>query len=674
MWEGTIEELRDTIRYYNQQYYNYNRSEISDAEYDQLFRTLQMLEAELDASEIPVDSPTRRIGALPVLGFAKHQHHQKMLSLQNSMDFEELRKFNMSVCSLLQQKTVEYICELKIDGLGLSSEYDGQVLQSGSTRGDGIIGEDVTQNLFAIWDIPFVLKNTHFDDANSQHIVFEIRGEVYLTKTAFAKLQTISDVSNARNAASGALRLLDPQEVRKRGLSFFAYHIAGDTAHLQVSTQEHVLQLLKQWGFQVCLHYKVCSGIDAVIEFCQYVEEQRDMLDYDIDGIVVKVNNLQQQALLGEIERTPKWASAYKFPAKRRCSIVTGIEFQVGRTGILTPVVQFESIDFQGVSVQKATLHHVGRLRELDVRVGDTIIIERAADVIPYVVGIEYDNRDIDCPVQSIPTECPVCHTAVIEDHEHIRLLCVNPTCPAHLLAELSHAVSRDALNIRSIGESLIQRLIESGKVTCLQDLLLLRYDDFIGLERVGEISAKKYAVAIENARLMFVDRFLYALNIPYLGRTVSKALVTQFGTLERILNVSYSELLHIDGIGEIIASSLAKYFAQYAQDILKLVETCHIQFIDVQQQNIDSQNSDNMQNVSKKLQGQVVCITGVFARYTREELKCKVVAEGGKVADTLTKAVTCVFCGQAAGKKQQQAQARHLPIYTEQMVETLFE
>lgn len=663
-----IEFLSTEITRHNKAYYQLDHPEISDAEYDRLLRELESLEtAHPDLRS--ADSPTQRIGSSPAEGFASVRHRGSMLSLENAMDEAEARAFDERVQRLLDtKKSVEYIGEPKLDGASLELIYRAGTLEVGATRGDGIEGEDVTANIRRIWSIPLQLRASSFaiPDTNSRSTqksdieiipaILSVRGEVVLPVAAFTRLNAErlkrggEPFANPRNAAAGSLRQLHNVDVRRLGaLEFRAYAIAEGVPP-QIQTQAEVLQQLEAWGFLVSPRFRVCRGIAEVIAFHQSLLDVRNQLPFECDGSVFKVNRLDWQRSIGEVSRAPRWAIAYKFPPQQETTVIENIEVQVGRTGALTPVAKLKPVYLAGVTVSNASLHNQDEIDRKDIRIGDTVLIQRAGDVIPQVVQVILTKRPAHARRFALPSHCPECSAPVVRLADEAVTRCPNVDCPAQIKNNLTHLASRAALHIDGLGEKIVHQLVESQRVRRISDLFRLTLDDLLQLERMGQKSSEKLLAAIDAAKHTTFARFLIALGIRHVGETVAALLANEFDTLDDLLSASKEEIQSIEGIGPIIAESIATFFA----DERNRAEALRCLELGVRWEQPDTKKK----NASKTgvLAGKIFVLTGTLPTLTRDEAKARIEASGGKVTSSVSKKTDYVVSGDAAGSKLSKA------------------
>ncbi len=631
--------LRNELERHNYLYYVLERPEIGDSDYDKLFRELVQLEA--DHPELKTaDSPTLRVGAPPVSQFAQHRHLSPMLSLDNAFSGAELRAFADRVQRELATEAVDYHVELKFDGLSLSLTYTDSLLTMATTRGDGMTGEVVTPNARTVRGIPLRLMEPVPG-------TIEVRGEVMFFKEAFEALnrQRASRSEplyvNPRNAASGSMRQLDSRITGERKLNFFAYSIG--TGPQLAESQEQTLRKLKEIGFAVHASARVAKGIEAVLAFIDEAQMLRPNLPFGIDGVVIKVNNLAFQETLGTTARGPRWAIAYKFPAEQAFSVLNGFLWQVGRTGVVTPVADLAPVFVGGVTVTRATLHNFAELRRKDVRQGDTVIVQRAGDVIPEVVGPVLEKRVGDPPVPTEPATCPECESPLIRKEGEVALRCPNRECPAQIMAKLEHFVSRNAMDIEGLGGKNIERFVESGLLADLPSIYRLpaRRSELVALDRLGEQSVAKLVEAIEASKSRSLDRFVFALGIRFVGDRTAKDLAREFRTLEALRSADFESLVAIPDIGD-----------RTAREIESWIEDPENQKMIDDLLNLGVSPTEAAAPVGDFFQGQTWVFTGKLERFSRESAEALVMSLGGKAAGSVSKNTTAVVAGPGAGSK----------------------
>jgi DNA ligase (NAD+) len=658
-----IEELAAEIHEHAHRYHVLDRPTISDAQYDRMFKELQALEQQFPDLR-PADSPTLRIGAEPRAGFKKVRHVRPLLSLDSLMEESEVREFDERVRKGLRSdeglfaETVVYMAEPKFDGLSIELVYEDGVLVRGSTRGDGETGEDVTENLRTIRAIPLRLSEN--GPKGGQRGRIAVRGEALIPLSEFEAMnkrliqENEEPFANPRNAAAGTVRQLDPGITASRRLDFFAYEVM-DAEHVRFETQSAVLEALRAWGFHVESSVKRCEGLDEVIEFHAKLLEKRDKLPYEIDGVVIKVDRVEWQELLGARTRSPRWAVAYKFPPRIEVTEVLDIAVQVGRTGKLTPVAVLRPVDVSGVTVSRATLHNQDELDRKDVRVGDTVRVRRAGDVIPEVVEVLTDKRPRGAERFELPKKCPVCGAPVERVGAYHQ--CTNGlACRAQLQGHIEHFASRGAMDIRGLGYRTVQQLIEKGLVKDLADLYQLTPIDFAGLEGFAEKSIENMMAAVEASKRPRLDRFLYALGIEHVGDTVARLLADHFGRVAPLLDATEEELQQIKGIGPEVAESVRRFFSSARnRKVLDRLTKAGVK-----------PAWEKRAKGSQPLAGEVVVFTGGLEAMSRPEAQRKAEDAGAQVAAGVGKKVTLVVAGPGAGTKLEEARKLKIPVIDE--------
>jgi DNA ligase (NAD+) len=659
--------LRELLHHHAHRYYVLDAPEIPDAEYDKLFRELQQLEEQYPALRTP-DSPTQRVGGAPLEGFAKVRHKVPMLSIRTETDIEAsgARSFDARVRRELGLKEddppVEYVAELKFDGLAISLRYENGVLVQAATRGDGEIGEDVTQNIRTIGQIPLRLR--------SAPAVLEVRGEVYMRRDDFERLNELQREKiaqgarnektfvNPRNAAAGAVRQLDPAIARQRPLSFFTYgwgEIEGGPAF---ETHHEVLQALQAWGFPVSDRVAVCRGADDLIAYHQAVGRDRDSLPFDIDGVVYKVNSLALQRQLGFVTREPRWAVAHKFPAQEQLTTVESIGIYVGRTGKLTPVARLAPVFVGGVTVTNATLHNEDEARRKDVRVGDTVIVRRAGDVIPEVVAVIPDKRVPGAPQFTMPATCPVCGSAAVREEGEADYRCTGGLfCSAQRKHAILHFAQRRALDIEGLGEKLVDQMVDAGVIRTLPDLYRLGLANLVALERMGDKSAQNVLAALEHSKATTLPRFLYGLGIRHVGESTARDLARHFGQLDPIMDASVEQLLEVPDVGPIVAESIHAFFQQpHNREVIAQLRACGVHW----------EEGEPAARAPQPLAGMTVVLTGTLPTLSREQAKEMLEAAGAKVAGSVSKKTNYVVAGAEAGSKLDKARELGVEVLDE--------
>jgi DNA ligase (NAD+) len=656
-----LAELRDVILLHQHKYYVENRPSISDAEYDALFRELQALEAAHPALITP-DSPTQRIGGEPAEGFVTVRHLAPMLSLDNATSAAQLREFEARMQRLLPTQRFTYVTEPKIDGLGVALLYERGVLVRGATRGDGRVGEDITQNLRAIKSVPLRLRG---ELATLTRL--EVRGEVYMSKQAFARLNRqleeagAEPFANPRNAAAGSLRLLDPRLSAQRPLDMFVYTLGyAEPAH---PYQRHweAMQGLHHAGLRIAPRSQQCASIDEVIAYCQELETHRHDLEYDADGVVVKVDNFSLYAQLGATTHHPRWAIAFKFAAQQAVSRVRAINISVGRTGALTPTADLEPVRITGVTVSRASLHNEDEIRRKDIRVGDTVLVERAGDVIPQVIQVLLEQRPADSTPFVMPTHCPVCHTGVYRPVGEAVARCPNAVCPAQLKERLLHYGSRRAMDIDGLGTAVVEQLVEGGLVHDFADLYALDVPTLAKLERLAQKSASNLVEAIAHSRDRGLARLLFGLGIRHVGERSAAVLAVRYGTIETLAQASGEELAQINDIGPVIAESVYQFFA-HAENrrTLERLRAAGVR--------MEEHVAAGARRITRQaLAGKVLVLTGTLPHLTRDAAQELITAAGGRVTSSVSRKTNYVVAGHDPGSKYEQAQRLGIPIIGEE-------
>ncbi|MEE9451221.1 MAG: NAD-dependent DNA ligase LigA [Gammaproteobacteria bacterium] len=651
-----VSELRQLICEYDYQYHVLDDPTVPDAEYDRLFRELQTLEAQHPDCVTP-DSPTQRVGGEALAAFQQVKHSPPMLSLNNAFNEEEVSAFMKRLAKLLDTKEeIEFNAEPKLDGLAVNLRYEAGVLTQAATRGDGTTGEDVTHNARTISALPLRLRGSAYPN------ILEVRAEVYIDKQGFSEFNQAALARdekvfvNTRNMAAGSLRQLDPKITAARPLALFCYGVShAEPANLP-GRQSEILQVLKQWGLPVSPQVQLLRGEQACLAYYQQVQSQRESLPYDIDGVVYKVNRVDLQQRLGFVTRGPRWVLVRKFPAQEKLTRVLAVEFQVGRTGALTPVARLEPVFVGGATVSNATLHNMDEVERKDVRVGDHVIVRRAGDVIPEVVAVIMARRPKNAEKVKLPPHCPVCHAEVIRVEDEVTARCSGGLyCPAQLKQSIKHFVSRKALDVEGLGDKLVEQLVDKKQIKTVADLYHLNTDSLAGLDRMAEKSAANTIAALEKSKKTTLARFLYALGIREVGDATAHRLAQYFGNLEDLLTTDKSTLEQISDVGSIVAAHIISFFQQPQN--LKII--AELKAAGVHWPVVES-------SVGKPLQGQRFVLTGSLSTMTRDEAKEKLQNLGATVSNSVSKKTDYVIAGEAPGSKMTKAQALGVNILDE--------
>ncbi len=645
-----IEELRENLRRHEHLYYVLDQPEIADAEYDAMMRDLRALE-EAHPEFASADSPTQRVGGKPREGFVKVAHSAPMLSLDNALNEEELRAFDRRVQELLGAAPYQYVAELKLDGLSLAVQYHGGVFAKAITRGDGMVGEDVTENARTIRSIPLRVK--------AKPSNWEVRGEVVMNSKGFEKLnadreeQGLPRFANPRNAAAGSLRMLETAVTATRPLEYYTYLFLVNGAAAFESHWES-LEALSAMGFKVNPNRAICPSVDALLEFCRTWESARDTLPYEIDGVVAKVDSLAQQQSLGWTAKAPRWAIAFKYPARQAETVVEAIGVQVGRTGALTPVAHLKPVTVSGVTVSRATLHNEDEIERLGVQIGDTILIERSGDVIPKVVRVL--KQGTDRRPFAMPKHCPVCQGDIVREPGEAASRCINTNCPARLKESVLHFAARPVMNIDGMGESLVDQLVDRGLVNSVADIYGLTDETLIALDRMGKKSAERITKNIGASKSQPLPRVLNGLGIPFVGERTAVILAETFGSLDEIAAASMEQLQEAEEVGPKVAHSIRRFFDEPRNR--ELVER-------MREAGLTFTHQKKEQHVGP-LEGLVFVLTGTMPAWSREEAKEKIEAAGGKVTGSVSKKTSYVVAGADAGSKLDKAVALEVPVIDE--------
>lgn len=648
-----MNELVALLNRYASEYYTSDNPSVSDSEYDRLYRELVELETAYP-DQVLADSPTHRIGGKVLDGFEKYSHQYPLYSLQDAFSREELEAFDARVRKEVAHPT--YICELKIDGLSISLTYEKGILVAGATRGDGSIGENITENLKRVKDIPLTLP---------EELDITVRGECYMPRASFDQINQARqengepEFANPRNAAAGTLRQLDTAVVAKRNLATFLYQEASSSTR---DSQEKVLTHLEQLGFVVNPKRILAENIDEIWDFIQEVGQERENLSYDIDGVVIKVNDLASQEALGFTVKAPKWAVAYKFPAEEKEAQLLSVDWTVGRTGVVTPTANLTPVQLAGTTVSRATLHNVDYIAEKDIRKDDTVIVYKAGDIIPAVLRV-VESKRISEEKLDIPTNCPSCGSDLLHFEDEVALRCINPLCPAQIMEGLIHFASRDAMNITGLGPSIVEKLFAANLVEDVADIYRLKEDDFLLLEGIKEKSAFKLYQAIQASKENSAEKLLFGLGIRHVGSKASQLLLQHFHSIENLAHADPEEVASIESLGGVIAKSLQTYFATEGSEIL-------LRELKEAGVNLDYKGQTVVADAA--LSGLTVVLTGKLERLKRSEAKSKLESLGAKVTGSVSKKTDLVIAGADAGSKLQKAQELGIEVRDEAWLEGL--
>ena len=648
-----MKELVELLNRYAYEYYTKDTPSVSDSEYDRLYRELVELETA-HPDEILPESPTHRVGGVVLKGFTKYQHQYPLYSLQDAFSREELEVFDQRVRK--EFPSISYVCELKIDGLSISLTYENGVLVTGATRGDGSVGEDITENLKRVKDIPLVLP---------EPVNITARGECYMPRASFDRVNQIRqengepEFANPRNAAAGTLRQLDTKIVAKRNLATFLYQEVSPTDQ---SSQEGVLEKLARLGFVVNQERVLAEDMEQIWDFIQKVAQLREDLPYDIDGIVIKVNDLAVQEELGFTVKAPKWAVAYKFPAEEKEAKILSVDWTVGRTGVVTPTANLTPVQLAGTTVSRATLHNVDYIAEKDIHQDDTVIVYKAGDIIPAVLRVVKDKR-VSNQALAIPTQCPSCQSELLHFEDEVALRCINPLCPAQIKEGLSHFASRDAMNITGLGPAVVEKLFAAQLVEDVAGIYRLTVEDLLTLEGFKEKSAEKLYEAIQASKENSAEKLLFGLGIRHVGSKVSQILLQEFHDLDQLATADPERIASIDSLGMVVAESLKRYFAQEGSK--RLLQ-------ELKEAGVNMTYLGEKVAADAALSGMTVVLTGKLERLTRSEAKAKLESLGAKVTGSVSKKTDLVVAGSDAGSKLTKAQELGIQVEDEAWLESL--
>ena len=650
--ERKINELIDKINYHNEKYYNEDSPEISDIEYDNLVKELIKLEEENPEFK-KIDSPTNRVGGKALEKFNQITHKIPMLSLSNAYSDSDLKDFDKRVKDMVNGD-VEYVVEFKIDGLSVGLTYNNEEFQYGATRGNGVVGEDITQNLMTIKSIPLKIND-------KDEIV--VRGEVYISKDDFNKVneqqgeQGLQIFANPRNLAAGSLRQLDPKLTAKRPLDIFIFNLEYAQNH-QFESHSESLEFLKSLGFSVSPNYRICKSIEEVIEHIEYWTENRGTLGFEIDGMVIKVNNLKQRESMGYTAKSPRWAIAYKFPAEKKKTKILDIIVEVGRTGTITPTAVLEPVRLAGTSVSRATLHNEDYIREKDIKINDTVIVQKAGDIIPQVLEVVKEERTGDEIEFNMPNNCPVCSEPTVRLEGESAVKCINMSCPAQIRRGIIHFASREAMNIDGLGESIITLLLNENIIKDISDLYTIKKEEIVGLERMGEKSATNLINAINKSKENDLWRLINGLGIKFIGTKGAKILASSFKDIDKIMSATPSELINLEEFGEIMANSVVEFFKE--EKNIKVIEK--LKEYGLNTKVIENENND----INKIFEGMKIVLTGTLPTLKRNDAKEMIESRGGKSTSSVSKSTTFVLAGEEAGSKLTKANELGIKVIDE--------
>lgn len=660
--EKRVQQLHELLNKYNYEYYVLDNPSVPDAEYDKLLNELIEIEKQHPEWVTPT-SPTQRIGAEPLPTFQKVRHQTQMMSLANAFSEEDLRDFDRRIQQAIGDN-YSYMCELKIDGLAVSLRYVDGIFSQGSTRGDGTVGEDITANLRTIRSIPLKLKEPY---------TLEVRGEAFMPKKSFEALNKERAengevlFANPRNAAAGSLRQLDPRIAASRNLDVFLYGI-GDVGTTGVTTHSSGLELLETLGLKVNKERRVCKSIEDVLEYIEEWTEKRSQLDYDIDGIVIKLDSYAQQEELGSTAKSPRWAIAYKFPAEEVATKLIDIELSVGRTGVVTPTAILEPVQVAGTTVQRASLHNEDLIREKDIMLGDFVIVKKAGDIIPEVVNVLVERRTGDEVAFQMPTHCPECESELVRIEGEVALRCINPTCPAQIREGLIHFVSRTAMNIEGLGEKVISQLFAAELIRDPADLYFLTKEQLLNLERMGEKSVSNLLESIAASKQNSLEKLLFGLGIRHVGVKAAKTLAEHFETMDKLKAATKEELVAIEEIGDKMADAIVTFFD--SEDLQALIDKLKTAGVNMEYL---GPKRNQIENVDSFFNGKTIVLTGKLEQLTRNEAKEKIELLGGKVSGSVSKKTDLVIAGEDAGSKLTKAEQLGIEIWNEnRLVEEL--
>lgn len=660
--DSRINELKEKIKDADYRYYVLAQSDIEDYEYDMMMKELELLEKQ-NPSLRTADSPTQRVSGEPINKFRTITHKVPMLSLSNSYNFDELLDFDKRIKSILGDDDYEYVCELKYDGIAISLIYENGILVTGATRGDGVTGDDVTKNLRTIKSIPLSVKSTDFSN-------FEVRGEVFIKKEDFEHINEEQELkgektfANPRNTAAGTLKLKDSREVALRPLNLFVYYLRSDDIRLKSHSDN--LRLLEQLKFPVNKYYKKARNIEEVKKFCDETEEIRDSLPYEIDGIVVKVDSLQQQEIIGYTSKSPKWAIAYKFKAKQKITKINSITLQVGRTGTITPVAELEPVFLAGSTISRATLHNFDEIRRKDIRAGDYAVIEKGGDVIPKVVEIIFEKRNSDSKEFPLPDKCPVCGSGLERPEGEANIYCTNYFCPAQIQGRIIHFTGRDAMDIQGLGESIIEIFLREGYLKNIADIYELRKHrkELTELERFGEKSIDNLLQSIESSKEKPFEKVLFALGIRHIGERTARIIAKNFTGIDKLSAASAEEISSVHEIGPKIAYSITEFFKdKKSRELTDKLRKAGLKF---------RADTDAVNEEKEEFKNKTFVLTGTLEKYTRTQASELIEKYGGRVSSSVSKKTDYILAGEDAGSKLEKAKSLGVKIISEEEFEKM--
>jgi DNA ligase (NAD+) len=661
--ESRIEALRRKIEYHNYKYYIEDDPEISDLDFDQLMKELQTLESQNPALITP-DSPTQRVGGQPIEGFRQMPHRIAMLSIENTYSEEEVREFDARIQRWLDGEKPRYVVEHKIDGVSASLLYEKGHFTLGLTRGDGTRGDDITHNLRTVRDIPLRLLAS--EDKVPE--ILEIRGEVFMTHTELSRLNKLQAergeriFANCRNAAAGSLKLLDPRQSSQRILSFFA-HSEGQLSGLNLTTHDEFLGLIRRLGIPVVPHTRPLNGIEEALNYCRETLEARGDLDYETDGLVIKVNSFPQRNRLGSTSKSPRWVIAYKVELWQSATKILDIHVQVGKTGTLTPVAELETVEIAGTKVSRVSLHNADEILRKDIRIGDHVIVEKAGKIIPHVVRVELEKRSGDEKEYRFPSECPVCHGDVGRDEGGVYIRCLNPSCPAQLKERLHFFASRGAMDIEGMGPALIDQLVDKELVNNLTDLYSLTVEQLSGLDRMGEKSAEKIVAGIDASKDRGLTRVLTSLGIRHIGERNARLLAKEFGNIDAVMSATEERLAEIPGFGPIVAESVRSFFQSKAG--IETIRHLRKHGVKMSEEVAREKPADSI-----KFEAKTFVVTGTMNNYSRAEMEELIRRFGGKTASSVSRNTDYVVAGSNPGSKLEKAKELGVEVISEADVE----